>query len=84
MRIVSINIGQPAAYDYGDKRIVTGGYKQPIVTAMLRSRGFVGDGQADLQNHGSPDQAVLAFAADHYPYWDVQIIFRAKGFSRLA
>lgn len=73
MHIVSINVAQPAAYDYGEKQIITGGYKQPITTAMLRARGFEGDGQADLENHGSPDQAALAFAADHYPYWEARL-----------
>jgi MOSC domain-containing protein YiiM len=30
---------------------------------------IAGDGQADLQNHGGPDKAVLAYSADHYPLW---------------
>jgi MOSC domain-containing protein YiiM len=73
MLIVSINIALPAGYDYGDKQIVTGGDKQPVAAAMLRLRGFEGDGQADLENHGSPDQAVLAFDADHYPDWEARL-----------
>jgi MOSC domain-containing protein YiiM len=73
MQIVSLNIATPATYRYGDKRIVTGGDKQPVAAAMLRLRGFAGDGQADLKNHGSPDQAVLIFSADHYPYWEERL-----------
>jgi MOSC domain-containing protein YiiM len=73
MRIVSLNIALPAAIEYGDRQIVTGGDKQPVAAAMLRLRGFEGDGQADLKNHGSPDQAVLIFAADHYPYWEARL-----------
>ena len=69
MRLISINVGLPAEHAYGDQRIVTGGYKQPVAAARLYTRGLVGDGQADLVNHGSPDQAVLTFAFDYYPYW---------------
>ena len=28
-----------------------------------------GDGQADLENHGGVDKAVLAYSADHYDKW---------------
>jgi MOSC domain-containing protein YiiM len=73
MRIVSINVALPAVHDYGDKLIVTGGYKQSVASAMLRLRGFEGDGQADLANHGSPDQAALIFAAEHYPGWEKRL-----------
>jgi MOSC domain-containing protein YiiM len=40
---------------------------------MLRLRGFEGDGQADLANHGSPDQAALIFAAELYPAWEEKL-----------
>jgi len=73
MRIVSISVGLPAVRDYGDKQVTTGGYKQPVASAMLRLRGFEGDGQADLVNHGSPDQAALLFAAEHYPGWEERL-----------
>jgi len=73
MRIVSINVGLPAVHDYGDKQVTTGGYKQPVAAAILRFRGFEGDGQADLVNHGSPDQAALIFAAEHYPGWEKKL-----------
>ena len=73
MRIVSINVGLPAVHDYGDKQVTTGGYKQPVAAAILRFRGFEGDGQADLVNHGSPDQAALIFAAEHYPGWEERL-----------
>jgi MOSC domain-containing protein YiiM len=73
MRIVSINVALPAVHDYGDKQVTTGGYKQPVAAAFLRLRGFEGDGQADLINHGSPDQAALIFAAEHYPAWEERL-----------
>jgi MOSC domain-containing protein YiiM len=73
MRVISVNVGMPAIKTYGDKQVTTGGYKQPVVSAMLRFRGFEGDGQADLVNHGSPDQAALIFAAEHYPGWEKKL-----------
>jgi len=73
MRIVSVNVGLPTIKAYGDKQVTTGGYKQPVASAMLRVRGFEGDGQADLVNHGSPDQAALLFAAEHYPGWEKKL-----------
>jgi MOSC domain-containing protein YiiM len=73
MRIISVNVGMPAMKAYGDKQVTTGGYKQPVASAMLRLRGFEGDGQADLVNHGSPDQAALIFAAEYYPGWEERL-----------
>ena len=73
MRIISVNVGMPAIKTYGDKQVTTGGYKQPVASVMLRFRGFEGDGQADLVNHGSPDQAALIFAAEHYPDWEEKL-----------
>ena len=31
--------------------------------------GLAGDEQADRQNHGGLDKAVLAYSAEHYAYW---------------
>lgn len=32
-------------------------------------RGLAGDEQADLEHHGGPDKAVLAYASSHYEAW---------------
>jgi len=34
------------------------------------SINLAGDAQADLKNHGGPDQAVLGYSAEHYDYWN--------------
>jgi MOSC domain-containing protein YiiM len=73
MRLIAINVALPAEYAYGEHRVVTGGYKQTVMSARLHRRGLEGDGQADLANHGSPDQAVLAFDFDHYPFWQAKL-----------
>lgn len=38
----------------------------PVQVSAL---GLVGDDQADRENHGGLDKAVLAYALDHYAYW---------------
>lgn len=73
MRLISISVALPAEHVYGAQHVITSGYKQPIASAMLCWRGFAGDGQADLVNHGSADQAVLAFAFEHYPDWETRL-----------
>jgi MOSC domain-containing protein YiiM len=35
--------------------------------------GLEGDGQADLENHGGRDKAVLAYAQKHYPLWQAEL-----------
>ena len=32
-----------------------------------------GNAQADTKNHGTPDQAVLLYAAAHYPVWQEEL-----------
>lgn len=44
--------------------------KEPVVGPVLvQATQIEGDAQADLDNHGGRDKAVLAYAADHYPLW---------------
>ena len=38
----------------------------PVVVGPL---GLAGDEQADRENHGGHDKAMLHYAADHYPFW---------------
>lgn len=70
----SIQIGLPKQYgDPTDPQAggwTTGIFKSPIEGRVpVNERGVEGDGQADPKNHGGIDKAVLAYSADHYPYW---------------
>ena len=74
--LVSIQVGLPRAYgregadDPMDRPWETGFYKQAVDgPRWLGTTNLVGDGQADLVNHGGPDKAVLCYAASHYPGW---------------
>jgi len=75
-KLVSIQIGQPTDYLHeghldGNQRIwTTAFFKQPVAGPVWVSRtNIAGDRQADAINHGGPDKAVLAYSADHYPFW---------------
>src|SRR5580704_13217108 len=72
----SIQLGTPKSYgsedaaDAHDKPWTTGFFKTPVEGPVFASTtNLVGDGQADLVNHGGVDKAVLAYSADHYPKW---------------
>jgi MOSC domain-containing protein YiiM len=74
--IVSIQVGLPqtrgtdGAADAMDRPWTSGFVKEPVQGRVHVGRtGVVGDGQADLRNHGGVDKAVLAYSADHYPWW---------------
>jgi MOSC domain-containing protein YiiM len=75
-QVVTIQVGLPRtlgredAADPMDRLWSTGFFKEPIQDPIWLGRTHLqGDGQADLENHGGPDKAVLAYSADHYPYW---------------
>ncbi len=58
----------------GMKTWTTGIFKEPVQGSVWLSKtSLAGDGQADLVNHGGADKAVNVYAAEHYPYWRVQL-----------
>ena len=77
IEIVSVNVGMPkvlVSRPAGD--IVSGIDKHPVTAPTLRltETNLEGDGQSDTkisrfggQVHGGPDQAVYAFASEHFP-----------------
>ena len=74
--LYSVQVGMPRSYgsedafDPHDKPWMTGFFKTPVEgPVFVGSTNLVGDGQADLKNHGGVDKAVLAYSADHYPKW---------------
>ena len=74
--LYSVQVGTPRSYgfqdaiDPHDQPWTTGFFKRPLEgLVFVGSTNLVGDGQADLKNHGGVDKAVLAYSADHYPKW---------------
>lgn len=75
--LLSVQVGQPA--DYGADAISdtpwrSGIFKLPV-TGRVRvdSLNVAGDGQEDRKNHGGPFRAVLAYSADHYLVWNIEL-----------
>jgi MOSC domain-containing protein YiiM len=74
--ILSIQVGRPVSYvqespiDGKSRSWKTAFTKSPIAGIVaVTDSGVSGDEQADRQNHGGIDKAVLAYSADHYAYW---------------
>lgn len=74
--ILSIQVGRPRQYgqagaaDPLERPWTSGIAKQPVSGRLrLTLTNLAGDEQADRENHGGPDKAVLAYAASHYPLW---------------
>lgn len=74
--ILAIHVGRSASYtderaaDGNDRRWTTAFVKTPVAgPVVVGPLGLAGDQQADRQNHGGPDKAVLAYSADHYAWW---------------
>lgn len=74
--VVSIQVGMPrtmiddSGIDRLDAEWTSGIYKLPVDGPVwLTTTGPEGDGQADLVAHGGVNQAVLLYAASHYPDW---------------
>jgi MOSC domain-containing protein YiiM len=74
--VESIQVGMPEtrgtanAADPFDRPWTTAIFKLPVPGPMEVGRlGVLGDGQADLENHGGDDKAVLFYSAEHFPEW---------------
>jgi MOSC domain-containing protein YiiM len=78
--IVSIQTGKAAAYlhpnqaDGNGREWTTAFFKTPVDGSVrVALLGVEGDEQADRENHGGPDKALLAYSADHYAYWQAHL-----------
>jgi MOSC domain-containing protein YiiM len=74
--VVSLQVARPATYvhhgpnDGNESAWTTAFFKTPVAGPVrVGQLGLAGDEQADQENHGGPDKAVLAYSADHYAYW---------------
>jgi MOSC domain-containing protein YiiM len=74
--IVSIQTGRVQTYEYQanadfrGRTWQTAFFKAPVAGSLqFGDLGVAGDEQADRENHGGLDKAVLAYSANHYGYW---------------
>jgi MOSC domain-containing protein YiiM len=73
-KVMSLQLGMPRSYSSEAREWSSGIYKSAVrVPTQVTTTGFVGDGQADLKNHGGPDKAVLMYSALHYNDWREQL-----------
>jgi MOSC domain-containing protein YiiM len=76
LRVIAIHagpiqsIGTPDAPNAYDRPWSTAFFKSPITSPIrVTPLGLTGDDQANKKYHGGPDQALLAYSAEHYPAW---------------
>ena len=81
-RLISIQVGKPrtvssiGSVQSLNQSWTTGFYKEAVSGLILLERtNLVGDGQADLVNHGGPEKAVNVYPIEHYPYWEHTVGF---------
>ena len=70
MEIISTNIGKKTTLLWKGKEVTTGILKKPTQAALfLEWEDVQGDAVVDRTYHGGVDQAVYAYGAQHYKYW---------------
>lgn len=85
-RLVSMQVGRPRTHGDPDatdplERAWRSAYvKDPVQGPRRLSRTQLeGDEQYDLEFHGGPEMAVLAYSAEHYPRWHAELGLDAMG-----
>jgi MOSC domain-containing protein YiiM len=80
MRLVSVQVGTPItvgipdAEDRMERAFTSAIWKAPVSGTVLAGRlGLSGDAVANTKVHGGPDQALLMYAAAHYPVWEAEL-----------
>lgn len=74
-KLLAVSVGKPriltsSVNDSRKPEWTSAIHKTPVSGAVwVGSINISGDAQADLKNHGGPDQAVLGYCAEHYDYW---------------
>jgi MOSC domain-containing protein YiiM len=76
-QVISVNTGRAVEVGWAtsldrtaiDKRPVTG----PSCPVAVRRLGLDGDEQADLSNHGGPEQALYVYAREDLDWWGDQL-----------
>src|SRR5450432_1185997 len=76
----SVQVGTPHRYgvskatDPMERRWQTSFFRTPSTQPRwLYTTHLDGNAQADLKHHGRPEQAVLLYAASHYPLWQAEL-----------
>jgi MOSC domain-containing protein YiiM len=77
VKLLAVNTGLPTELrdDRTGRTVRSGIGKRRVTGDVVRvgALNIVGDGQADLENHGGVDKAVYAYSHDHLPAWMAEI-----------
>ncbi|MEU6999278.1 MOSC domain-containing protein [Nonomuraea sp. NPDC046570] len=74
MRVISVNVGTAVDAEWAGKLKRTAIDKSAVTGRVeVRDNGLAGDERADMANHGSPDQAVYAYAREDYDWWEGEL-----------
>ncbi|HBX69280.1 MAG TPA: MOSC domain-containing protein [Chloroflexi bacterium] len=72
--LLSLHIGQPQTYTDEQGTWETAFFKITVKgPRFLGTLGLAGDAVANTKAHGGEDQAVLLYAAEHYPRWQAEL-----------
>jgi MOSC domain-containing protein YiiM len=67
-------VGTPGAENPTEREFTSAIWKSPVNGPVhVGVLGLAGDAVADTRVHGGPDQAVLMYAASHYPRWEEEL-----------
>ncbi|MDA0634665.1 MOSC domain-containing protein [Nonomuraea sp. MCN248] len=74
MRVISVNVGQAVEAEWAGKLKRTAIDKRPVTHRVaVLADGLAGDERADKPSHGSPGQAVYAYAREDYDWWEREL-----------
>lgn len=74
MQVLSVNVGPVQPWPIDGETVLSGIVKQPVPgPVMMHKLGLDGDGIGNTKHHGGPDQAVYAYAAEHYDAWSREL-----------
>lgn len=66
-------VGEPHSPDPMTRAFTSAIWKEPVMGPIQVGRlGLEGDQVANTRVHGGPDQALLMYAAAHYPVWEAE------------
>ncbi|MCP3029076.1 MOSC domain-containing protein [Halobacillus sp. A5] len=70
-KLLSLNVGKPEVYETDKGELESAYRKKPVEGAVFLSKlNFIGDEQADKENHGGENQAVCLYPAQHYRFFE--------------
>lgn len=75
-KVISLNVVHDVIPDVGGTVGITAIDKRPVTGhRQVTTAGISGDQRSDLKHHGSPTQAVYAYAKEDYAWWQKELGF---------